>query len=74
MFHDTDTPVIDDLVRGHSDVFSNRIVGYAPGPRMTAKLAVSALRSAIARRKPKPPLRCTPTAAANFAPGPSARR
>jgi transposase InsO family protein len=34
------------------DVFSNRIVGYALGPRMTASLAVSALRSAIARRQP----------------------
>jgi hypothetical protein len=35
------------------DVFSNRIVGYALGPRMTAQLAVSALRSAIARRQPE---------------------
>jgi transposase InsO family protein len=34
------------------DVFSNRIVGYALGDRMTASLAVSALRSAIARRQP----------------------
>jgi transposase InsO family protein len=34
------------------DVFSNRIVGYALGDRMTAKLAVTALRSAIARRQP----------------------
>jgi putative transposase len=34
------------------DVFSNRIVGYALGDRMTAALAVSALRSAIARRQP----------------------
>ncbi len=34
------------------DVFSNRIVGYALGERMTASLAVSALRSAIARRQP----------------------
>jgi transposase InsO family protein len=34
------------------DVFSNRIVGYALGPRMTAKLATAALRSAIARRQP----------------------
>ena len=34
------------------DVFSNRIVGYALAERMTAQLAVSALRSAIARRKP----------------------
>jgi putative transposase len=34
------------------DVFSNRIVGYALDERMTASLAVSALRSAIARRQP----------------------
>jgi transposase InsO family protein len=34
------------------DVFSNRIVGYSIGDRMTAQLAVSALRSAIARRQP----------------------
>jgi transposase InsO family protein len=34
------------------DVFSNRIVGYALGQRMTAALATSALRSAIARRQP----------------------
>jgi transposase InsO family protein len=34
------------------DVFSNRIVGYSIGDRMTAELAVSALRSAIARRQP----------------------
>jgi putative transposase len=33
-------------------VFSNRIVGYALSDRMTAGLAVSALRSAIARRQP----------------------
>lgn len=34
------------------DVFSNRIVGYAIDDRMTAQLAVSALRAAIARRRP----------------------
>ena len=34
------------------DVFSNRIVGYAIGDRMTAQLAVGALRAAIARRQP----------------------
>jgi hypothetical protein len=34
------------------DCFSNRIVGYSIGDRMTAGLAVSALRSAIARRQP----------------------
>jgi transposase InsO family protein len=35
------------------DVCSNRIVGYSIGDRMTARLAVSALRSAIARRQPR---------------------
>jgi transposase InsO family protein len=34
------------------DCFSNRIVGYSIGDRMTAQLACSALRSAIARRQP----------------------
>lgn len=34
------------------DVFSNRIVGYSIADRMTAQLAVSALRAAIARRQP----------------------
>jgi putative transposase len=34
------------------DVCSNRIVGYALGDRMTAQLAVVALRTAIARRRP----------------------
>ena len=34
------------------DVFSNRIVGYSIDERMTAQLAVSALRAAIARRQP----------------------
>ena len=34
------------------DLFSNRIVGYALDERMTAGLAVAALRSAIARRQP----------------------
>jgi putative transposase len=34
------------------DCCSNRIVGYAIDERMTAQLAVSALRSAIARRRP----------------------
>ena len=34
------------------DVFSNRIVGYAVGERMTAQLAAGALRTAIARRQP----------------------
>jgi transposase InsO family protein len=35
------------------DVCSNRIVGWATGDRMTASLAVSALRQAVARRRPK---------------------
>ncbi len=34
------------------DLFSNRIVGYAIGPRMTARLATAALRAAVARREP----------------------
>src|SRR3954447_25148221 len=34
------------------DVCSNRIVGYALSDRMTAELAVVALRTAIARRQP----------------------
>jgi transposase InsO family protein len=34
------------------DVCSNRIVGYSISDRMTARLATSALRSAIARRQP----------------------
>lgn len=34
------------------DVFSNRIVGYAIDDRMTAELATTALRTAIARRHP----------------------
>ncbi len=35
------------------DLFANRIVGYAIGARMTADLAVTALRAAIARRQPE---------------------
>jgi transposase InsO family protein len=34
------------------DLFSNRIVGYAIDERMTADLAVAAVRAAIARRQP----------------------
>ena len=34
------------------DLFANRIVGYAISERMTAELAVAALRTAIARRQP----------------------
>lgn len=34
------------------DVCSNRIVGYSISDRMTAKLATTALRTAIARRQP----------------------
>ena len=34
------------------DVYSNRIVGYSMDSRMTAQLAVSALRNAIALRCP----------------------
>jgi putative transposase len=35
------------------DLFSNRIVGYALDERMTAQLAVTALRTAVVRRQPK---------------------
>ncbi len=47
------------------DLFSNRIVGYAIANRMTADLAVAALRAAIARRQPdgsdrRPPSRPWP--------------
>jgi putative transposase len=34
------------------DACSNRIVGYATGPRMTSRLAVAALQLAIVRRNP----------------------
>lgn len=34
------------------DLFSNRIVGYSLNDRMTAELAVAALRAAVARRQP----------------------
>jgi len=34
------------------DLFSNRIVGHAVSDRMTADLAVAALRTALARREP----------------------
>jgi putative transposase len=34
------------------DLFSNRIVGYAINERMIAQLAVTALRTAVARRQP----------------------
>lgn len=34
------------------DLFSNRIVGYALDERMTAQLAITALRTAVARRQP----------------------
>jgi putative transposase len=35
------------------DVFANRNLGYAIGDRMSAQLAVAALRAAIARRQPQ---------------------
>ena len=34
------------------DLFSNRIVGYALGGRMTSALTVAALRTAVSRRRP----------------------
>jgi transposase InsO family protein len=50
----TEHPTVEGKVYVCSikDAFSNRIVGYAIDERMTAQLAVSALRSAIARRQP----------------------
>ena len=50
----TEHPTVEGKVYVCSikDLFSNRIVGYAISDRMTAQLAVSALRSAIARRQP----------------------
>ena len=50
----TEHPTIEGKVYVCSikDLCSNRIVGYSIDERMTAKLAVSALRSAIARRQP----------------------
>lgn len=50
----TEHPTIEGklYVCSIKDVFANRIVGYAFGERMTAKLAVTALRSAIVRRRP----------------------
>ena len=33
------------------DIFSNRIIGYAAGSHMSSSLALSALNTAIARRK-----------------------
>jgi putative transposase len=56
------------------DLFSNRIVGYAIDERMTAQLAVTALRAAVARRQPTASWSSTATAAPNFGqdrPGPS---
>ena len=50
----TEHPTAEGKVYGCAikDCFSNRIVGYAFGDRMTAALAVAALRSAVARRRP----------------------
>jgi putative transposase len=50
----TEHPTVEGklFVCAIKDLFSNRIVGYAIDERMTAQLAVHALRSAIARRQP----------------------
>ncbi|GAB2522063.1 hypothetical protein GCM10027064_19450 [Microbacterium petrolearium] len=48
------------------DVFSNRIVGYSISDRMTAKLAVDAVRNAVARRGEVAGC-ITPIGAASFA-------
>ncbi len=50
------------------DLFSNRIVGYALDERMTASLAVAALRSAIARRQPHGTVVVHSDRGRNFAP------
>ena len=51
------------------DVCSNRIVGYSIDARMTAELAVDALRNAVALRgRPGGTVRATPTAAASSVP------
>jgi putative transposase len=55
------------------DVFSNRIVGCATGERMTADLAVSALRQAVARRQPEGTVVVHSDRGANFERGPSWR-
>jgi putative transposase len=57
------------------DCASNRIVGYSIGPRMTADLAVSALRNAIALRCPARRARsCTRIGAPSSDPDPSSPR
>ncbi len=50
----TEHPTLDGKVYccAIKDLCSNRIVGYAIDERMTAQLAASALRAAIARRRP----------------------
>jgi putative transposase len=51
----TEHPTVEGKVYGcvFKDVCSNKIVGYAFADRMTAQLAVTGLRSAIARRRPR---------------------
>jgi transposase InsO family protein len=39
------------------DAYSRRIVGWAMAEHMRADLVVDALRMAVARRRPDPPLR-----------------
>jgi putative transposase len=53
------------------DIYPNRIVGYSMDSRMTAQLAVSALRNAIALREPHKRSSSTPTGAPNSGPPPS---
>jgi len=50
------------------DVFSNRIVGYSISDRMTAKLAVDAVRNAVDAAARSPDASCMPTGAASSAP------
>lgn len=49
------------------DVFSNRIVGYSISDRMTAKLAVDAVRKLSRAAVRSPAASCTPTGAASSA-------
>ncbi len=55
------------------DLFSNRIVGYALDERMTAQLALTALRTAVARRHRPASRWFTRTAGRNFDRGASVR-
>ena len=55
------------------DLFSNRIVGYAIDGRMTAQLAATALRTAVARRQPTGTVIVHSDRGSRSAPGPAVR-